>query len=32
MRKLVARVFDYFVDGLIATEGTEFFQLCRAFV
>jgi dihydrofolate reductase len=30
MRKLVARVFDYSLDGLIATEGTEFFQFCRA--
>jgi len=29
MRKLVARVFDYSLDGLIATEGTEFFQFCR---
>jgi dihydrofolate reductase len=29
MRKLVARVFDYSLDGLIATEETEFFQFCR---
>lgn len=29
MRKLVARVFDYSLDGVIATEGTEFFQFCR---
>jgi dihydrofolate reductase len=29
MRKLVARVFDYSLDGLIATEGTEFFEFCR---
>jgi dihydrofolate reductase len=29
MRKLIARVFDYSVDGLIATEGTQFFQFCR---
>jgi len=29
MRKLAARVFDYSLDGLIATEGTEFFQFCR---
>jgi dihydrofolate reductase len=29
MRKLVARVFDYSLDGPIATEGTEFFQFCR---
>jgi len=30
MRKLVARVFDYSLDGVIATEGTEFFEFCRA--
>src|SRR6185312_5000591 len=24
-----ARVFDYSLDGVIATEGTEFFQFCR---
>jgi dihydrofolate reductase len=29
MRKLIARVFDYSLDGRIATEGTEFFQFCR---
>ena len=29
MRKLMARVFDYSLDGLVATEGTEFFQFCR---
>ncbi len=29
MRKLVARVFDYSLDGFVATEGTEFFQFCR---
>jgi dihydrofolate reductase len=29
MRKLTARVFDYSLDGLIATEGTEFFEFCR---
>jgi dihydrofolate reductase len=29
MRKLVARVFDYSLDGVIATEGTEFWQFCR---
>jgi dihydrofolate reductase len=29
MRTLVARVFDYSLDGVIATEGTEFFQFCR---
>jgi dihydrofolate reductase len=29
MRKLIARVFDYSVDGLTAQEGSEFFQFCR---
>jgi dihydrofolate reductase len=29
VRKLIARVFDYSLDGLIATEGTDFFQFCR---
>jgi hypothetical protein len=29
MRKLIARVFDYSLDGLVATEGTDFFQFCR---
>ncbi len=29
MRKLIARVFDYSLDGVLATEGTEFFQFCR---
>jgi dihydrofolate reductase len=29
MRKLIARVFDYSLDGLIATEGTDFYQFCR---
>jgi dihydrofolate reductase len=29
MRKLIARVFDYSLDGLIATEDTEFFRFCR---
>jgi dihydrofolate reductase len=29
MRKLIARVFDYSLDGLIATEDTEFYQFCR---
>ena len=29
MRKLIARVYDYSLDGLIATEGTAFFQFCR---
>jgi dihydrofolate reductase len=30
MRKLVARVFDYSLDGLVAAEGTEFFEFCRS--
>ncbi len=29
MRTVIARVFDYSLDGLIATEGTEFYQFCR---
>jgi len=29
MRRLIARVFDYSLDGVIATEDTEFFQFCR---
>ena len=29
MRKVIARVFDYSLDGVIATEGTEFYQFCR---
>ena len=29
MRKLIARVFDYSLDGLLANEGTEYFQYCR---
>jgi hypothetical protein len=29
MRKVIARVFDYSFDGVIATEGTEFYQFCR---
>jgi dihydrofolate reductase len=29
MRKLIARVFDYSLNGVIATEDTEFFQFCR---
>ena len=29
MRKLIARVFDYSLDGLIADEGTEYFNFCR---
>jgi dihydrofolate reductase len=29
MRKVIARVFDYSLDGVIATEDTAFFQFCR---
>jgi dihydrofolate reductase len=29
MRRLIARVFDYSLDGVVATEDTEFFQFCR---
>jgi dihydrofolate reductase len=29
MRKLIARVFDYSLDGRIATEDTDFFEFCR---
>jgi len=30
MRKLVLRVFDYSLDGIIAEEDTQFFDFCRA--
>jgi dihydrofolate reductase len=29
MRKVIARVYDYSPNGLIAVEDTEFFQFCR---
>jgi dihydrofolate reductase len=29
VRKVVARIFDYSLDGVISEEGTEFFQYCR---
>jgi len=29
MRTLIARVFDYSLDGMIAIEDTEFYQFCR---
>jgi dihydrofolate reductase len=29
MRKVIVRVFDYSLDGVISEEGTEFFQYCR---
>ncbi|HEY2551311.1 MAG TPA: dihydrofolate reductase family protein [Streptosporangiaceae bacterium] len=29
MRKLIARVFDYSLDGFVADEGTEYFEFCR---
>ena len=28
MRKLIATVFNYSVDGLLAVEGTEFWKFC----
>jgi hypothetical protein len=29
MRTLIARFFDYSLDGVTATEGTSFFGFCR---
>ncbi len=29
MRTVIARIFDYSLDGIIATEGTPFFDFCR---
>jgi dihydrofolate reductase len=29
MRKLVLKVFDYSLDGIVALEDTEFFEFCR---
>ena len=29
MRNLIARVFDYSLDGFVADEGTDYFQFCR---
>jgi dihydrofolate reductase len=29
MRKVVARIFDYSLDGVISEEGTEYYQYCR---
>jgi dihydrofolate reductase len=29
MRTLIARIFDYSLDGVIATESTSFFDFCR---
>jgi dihydrofolate reductase len=29
MRTLIARVFDYSLDGRTAAEGTEYFEFCR---
>ena len=28
MRKLIATVFDYWLDGFLADEGTEFWKFC----
>jgi dihydrofolate reductase len=30
MRTVVLNVFDYSLDGILAAEGTEFFDFCRA--
>jgi dihydrofolate reductase len=29
VRTLIARIFDYSLDGVVATEDTSFFQFCR---
>jgi dihydrofolate reductase len=29
MRTVIARIFDYSLDGVIAAEGTSFFDFCR---
>jgi len=29
MRTVIARIFDYSLDGIIAAEGTRFFDFCR---
>jgi hypothetical protein len=29
MRMVIARIFDYSLDGIIAGEGTSFFDFCR---
>jgi dihydrofolate reductase len=29
VRTLIARIFDYSLDGIISTEGTSFFDFCR---
>ncbi len=29
MRTVIARIFDYSIDGVISTEGTPFFDFCR---
>jgi dihydrofolate reductase len=29
VRTLIARIFDYSLDGVVATEGTSFFDFCR---
>ena len=29
MRTVIARIFDYSIDGVIATEDTPFFEFCR---
>jgi hypothetical protein len=29
MRTVIARIFDYSLDGIVAEEGTSFFDFCR---
>lgn len=29
MRAVIARIFDYSLDGIVAEEGTSFFDFCR---
>jgi dihydrofolate reductase len=29
MRMVIARIFDYSLDGIVAAEGTSFFDFCR---
>ena len=29
MRTVIARIFDYSADGVIAEEDTDFFEFCR---
>jgi hypothetical protein len=29
LRTVIARIFDYSLDGILAEEGTSFFDFCR---